>query len=186
MPRCMRTCNKLSWGVRNFIHYHHSIFPQPSFHFFVSFTSYEHFFSNISFPTILCCTLLYKPWYTYWHDSKIYKTKGFLILSDVLLMHIDSIHFPVNIWENYYHKSKRTSNKMNVVNTRTNILYINGFHTRTNHKKMPVVTHVNPILENIHYHHSKPTIRCQNFLRRSMHGFMRTCNKLSWGVCWGS
>ena len=36
---------------------------------------------------------------------------------------------------------------MNVVSTRTNILYIHGCHTRTNHKKMSVVTHVNPILE---------------------------------------
>jgi hypothetical protein len=62
-------------------------------------------------------------------------------------MHIDSIHFPVRIWENYYHNSKRKNNKMNVVNTRTNILYIHGCHTRTNHKKMLVVTHENPILE---------------------------------------
>jgi hypothetical protein len=59
------------------------------------------------------------------------------------------------IWENYYHNSKRTNNEMNVVNTRTNILYIHGCHTRTNHRKMSVVTHVNPILENIHYHHNQ-------------------------------
>jgi hypothetical protein len=70
------------------------------------------------------------------------------------------------IWENYYHNSKRTSNEMNVVNTRTNILYIHGCHTRTNHKKMSVVTHVNPILENIHYHYSKPTFRCQIFFEK--------------------
>jgi hypothetical protein len=90
------------------------------------------------------------------------------------------------IWENYYHNSKRTSNEMNVVSTRTNILYIHGCHTRTNHKKMSVVTHVNPILESINYHYSKPKFRCQRFLRRSMHGCMRTCNKLSLGACWGS
>jgi hypothetical protein len=36
---------------------------------------------------------------------------------------------------------------MNVAYTRTNILYIHGCHTKTNHKKMAVVTHVNPILE---------------------------------------
>jgi hypothetical protein len=47
----------------------------------------------------------------------------------------------------YYHNNKRTNNEMNVVYTRTNILYIHGCHTRTNHKKMSVVTHVNPILE---------------------------------------
>jgi hypothetical protein len=62
-------------------------------------------------------------------------------------MHIDSLSFPVSIWVNYYHNNKRTNNEMNVVNTRTNILYIHGCHTRTNHKKMSVVTHVNPILE---------------------------------------
>ena len=38
--------------------------------------------------------------------------------------------------ENYYHNNKRTNNEMNVVNTRTNILYIYGCHTRTNHKKI--------------------------------------------------
>ena len=36
---------------------------------------------------------------------------------------------------------------MNVVNTRTNILCIHGCHTRTNHKKMLVVTHVSHTLE---------------------------------------
>ena len=36
---------------------------------------------------------------------------------------------------------------MKVVNTRTNILYIHGFHTRTNHNEMPVVTHVFHTLE---------------------------------------
>ena len=36
---------------------------------------------------------------------------------------------------------------MTVVYTRANILYIHGCHTRTNHKKMSVVTHVIPILE---------------------------------------
>jgi hypothetical protein len=123
-------------------------------------------FMNIYFSTILCFTFLYKHWYTYWHDSQIYKKKGFLILNDVFLMHIDSIPFPVKIWANYYHNNKRTSNEMNVVNTRTNILYIHGYHTRTNHNKMSVVTYVNPILENIHYHHSKPTFICQKFLEK--------------------
>ena len=50
-------------------------------------------------------------------------------------MHIDSIYFPIRIWVNYYHNNKRTHKEMNVVNTRTNILYIHGCHTRTNHKK---------------------------------------------------
>ena len=36
---------------------------------------------------------------------------------------------------------------MNVVNTRTNILYIYGCHTRDNNKKMSVITHDIPILE---------------------------------------
>ena len=63
------------------------------------------------------------------------KKSGFLILNDVFIMHIDSIHFPIKIWANYYHNNKRTSNKMNVVNTKTNILYIHGCHTRTNHMK---------------------------------------------------
>ena len=36
---------------------------------------------------------------------------------------------------------------MNVVYRITNILYIHGCHTRTNHKKISVVTHVNLILE---------------------------------------
>jgi hypothetical protein len=36
---------------------------------------------------------------------------------------------------------------MNVAYIRTNILYIHGCHARTNHKKVSVVTHVNPILE---------------------------------------
>jgi hypothetical protein len=62
-------------------------------------------------------------------------------------MHIDSLSFPVSIWVNYYHNNKRTNNEINVVNTRTNILYIHGCHTRTNHKKMSDVTHVIPILE---------------------------------------
>jgi len=114
------------------LHFSTTIIP-----FFISFTSYEHFFSNICFPMMLYCTLLHKHWYTYWHDSHIYRNKkrGFLVLSDVFLMHIDSIHFPVKIWANYYHNNKRTSNEMNVVNTRTNILYIHGCHTRTNHTK---------------------------------------------------
>jgi hypothetical protein len=90
--------------------------------------------------------------------------KSFIILSDVFLMHIDSIYFPVKIWENYYHNNKRTNNEMNVVNTRTNILYIHGCTQEPTIRKMSVVTHVNPILENIHYHHSKPTFRCQRFL----------------------
>jgi hypothetical protein len=62
-------------------------------------------------------------------------------------MHIDSLYFPVRIWENYYHNKNRTSKKMNVVNTRTNIICIHGCHTRTNHNKMPVVNHENTILE---------------------------------------
>ena len=36
------------------------------------------------------------------------------------------------------------------------------------------------------HHQSKPYFKCQKFLRKSMHGCMRTCNKLSWGVCWAS
>ena len=47
----------------------------------------------------------------------------------------------------YYHNSKKINNEMNVVYTRTNILYIHGCHTRTNNKIISVVTHVNPILE---------------------------------------
>ena len=101
-------------------------------------------------------------------------------------MHIDIIHFRVKIWENYYHNNKRTNNKMNVVNIRTNILYIHGCHTRTNHMKNVSCYSCKSHPGNIHYHHSKPTFICQNFLRRYMHGCMRTCNKLSWGVCWGS
>ena len=94
---------------------------------------------------------------------------------------------------------------MNVVNTRTNIFCIHGFHTRTNHKKIShVVTHVLHVVTHVFYmlllldvkswkysllqrhHQSKPQFKCQNFLRRCMHGCMRTCNKLSWGVCWAS
>jgi hypothetical protein len=65
----------------------------------------------------------------------------------VMFPYVDSLSFPVSIWVNYYHNNKRTNKEINVVNTRTNILYIHGCHTRTNHKKMSVVTHVNPILE---------------------------------------
>ena len=36
------------------------------------------------------------------------------------------------------------------------------------------------------HHQSKLQFECQKFLRRSMHGCMRTCNKLSWGACWAS
>ena len=36
------------------------------------------------------------------------------------------------------------------------------------------------------HHQSKPKFRCQKFLRRSIHGCMRTCNKFSRGVCWDS
>jgi capsule polysaccharide modification protein KpsS len=81
-------------------------------------------------------------------------------------MHIDRIYFPVRIWENYYHNSKRTNNKMNVVNTRTNILYIHGCHTRTNHKKNVSCYSCKSHPGNIQYHHSKPTFRCQNFLEK--------------------
>ena len=73
--------------------------------------------------------------------------KGLSYTQWCFLMHIDSLSFPVIIWVNYYHNNKRTNNEMNVVNTRTNILYIHGCYTRTSHKKMTVVTHVNPILE---------------------------------------
>ena len=61
-------------------------------------------------------------------------------------MHIDSLSFPVSVWLNYY-RNKKANNKTNVVNTRTNILYIHGCHTRTIHKKMSIVTHVFHILE---------------------------------------
>ena len=47
----------------------------------------------------------------------------------------------------YYHNNKRTNNDKNVAYTRTNILYIHGCHTETNHKKMSIVTHINSILE---------------------------------------
>ena len=36
------------------------------------------------------------------------------------------------------------------------------------------------------HHQSKPEFKCQKFLRRFMHGCIRTCNKLSWGACWAS
>ena len=75
---------------------------------------------------------------------------------------------------------------MNVVNTRTNILYIHGCHTRTNHKEMLVGTHVFHTLETFIVKKTssiEAKFRCQKFLRRSIHGCMRTCNKFSWGVC---
>ena len=71
--------------------------------------------------------------------------------------------------------------------TRTNILYIHGCHTRTNHKEMSVVTHVFHTLETFIVKKTssiKAKFRCQKFLRRSIHGCMRTCKKFSWGVCW--
>ena len=61
--------------------------------------------------------------------------KGLSYTQWCFLMHIDSIYFPGIIWVNYYPNNKRTNNEMNVINTRTNILYIHGCHTRTNHKK---------------------------------------------------
>ena len=60
--------------------------------------------------------------------------------------------------------------EMNVVNTRTSILYIHGCYTRTNHRKMPAVnswavTHVSHISwkhSSLKRHHqSKPKFRCQ-------------------------
>ena len=96
------------------IHYHDSISSPLSLHLP---------FTNIYFPMILCCTLLPKQ---YWHAS--------LILQKGFLMHIDSLWFPVSVY--IIIEEKRTENKMNVVNTRTNILCIHGCHTRTNHKKM--------------------------------------------------
>jgi len=95
------------------IHFHDSI-SSPSLHLP---------FTNIYFPMILCCTLLPTQ---YWHAS--------LILQKGFLMHIDSLWFPVSVY--IIIEEKRTENKMNVVNTRTNILCIHGCHTRTNHKKM--------------------------------------------------
>ena len=78
---------------------------------------------------------------------------------------------------------------MNVVTTRTNILYIHGCHTRTNHKKCYLLLrYLTPWKHSLlkRHHQSKPKFRCQKFLRRSIHGCMRTCNKFSWGVCWDS
>jgi len=79
---------------------------------------------------------------------------------------------------------------MSVVNTRTNILMFMVVTQEPTIGKCLVVTHVSHIswkhsLLKIH-HQSKPKFKCQRFFRRSMHGCMRTCNKLSWGACWGS
>ena len=75
---------------------------------------------------------------------------------------------------------------MNVVYTITNILCIHGCHTRTNHKKMLVVTHVFHTLETFIVKKTSSIKSQVQMPRISMHGFMRTCNKFSWGVCWDS
>jgi hypothetical protein len=77
---------------------------------------------------------------------------------------------------------------------------IHGCHTKTNHNKIShVVTHVLDVFTHVFYmllllyfrswkysllkghHQSKSKFERQNFLRRSMHGCMRTCNKFNWG-----
>ena len=52
--------------------------------------------------------------------------------------------------------------QMNVVNTRTNILYIHGCHTRTDHKEMPIVTPSKHSLLKRH-HQSKPSSNAKSF-----------------------
>ena len=50
-------------------------------------------------------------------------------------------------------------------------------------QKMPVVTHIFHTLETFIVKKTssiKSKFRCQKFLRRSIHGWMRTCNKFSW------
>ena len=104
--------------------------------------------------------------------------------NDAFLCTLIIYHFQ---WVLNYYCNEKTNNDMNVVNTRTNILCIHGCHTRTNHKKMKVVTHA----LHISWKHSllKKTSSCKTKVqmpKRSMHGCMRTCNKFSWGGCWAS
>jgi len=83
---------------------------------------------------------------------------------------------------------------MNVVNTRTNILIFMVVTQEPTIGKcqlllMTCYSCLPHILETfiIKIHHqSKPKFECQRFFRRSKHGCMRTCNKLSWGACWDS
>ena len=102
------------------------------------------------------------------------------------ILYIHGCHTRTNHKENVSCYSCISHHEMNAVNTRTNILYIHGCHTRTNHKEMPVVTHVfhTPEICIVRKTSSKPKCRCQKFLRRAIHGCMRTCNKFRWGVCW--
>ena len=105
--------------------------------------------------------------------------------TNMICIHV--CHSRTNCKENVSCYSCISHHEMNVVNTRTNILYIHGCHIRTNHKEMPVVTHVFHTLETFIVKKKssiKAKFRCQKFLRRSIHGCMRTCNKFSWGVCW--
>ena len=131
--------NSIGWG--NYIRYHHSIFPLPSFHFsshlpFTNIFFFQRYYVALCFISIDI------------HIGMIHKyAKGISYTQWCFLMNIDSLSIPTSKWVNYYHNNKRTNNEINVVYTRTNILYIHGCHTRTNHNKILVVTHVNPILE---------------------------------------
>jgi hypothetical protein len=127
-------------------------------------------------------------------------------------MHVDGLSFPMHVCLKYYY-NEQTSKQMNVVNTRTNICYIHGCHTRTNHQKHQLLlmyfTSWNDfiqkpkVLKNNHarLHENMPQDQLGGIfilfivkkiynhakpkLRRKvfMQGCMRTCNKFSWGVC---
>ena len=107
--------------------------------------------------------------------------------TNILCIH--GCHIRTNHKENVSCYSCISHHEMNVVNTRTSILYIHGCHKRTNHKEMSVVTHVFHTFETFIVKKViiiQAKFRCQNFLRRSIHGCMRTCNNICWGVRWDS
>ena len=65
---------------------------------------------------------------------------------------------------NLMYCSKNTSKTTNVVNTRTNICYTYGCHTRTNHKENRCHSCIsNPRMTYCYHHHVKPSYKAKSF-----------------------
>ena len=98
-------------------------------------------------------------------------------------------HFQCMYTFKYYVLQQKIQVKWaNVVNTRTNICYTYGCHTRTNHKKNCYHSCISN--HGIIYCYipssCEAQIQIQKFWRKSMHSCMRTCNQSSWGECWAA
>ena len=97
-------------------------------------------------------------------------------------------HFQCMYTFKSYVLQQNTSKWTNVVSTRTNICYIHGCHTRTNHEKNRCHSCISNHGMIYCYIPSscKAQLQSQKLKRESMHSCMRTFNQSSWEECWAA